>query len=97
MPSGAMKAGPQKVAFQVTSNSEAHVSAVYSIFGNRDLPSTSQWVTKGNSNRLYVFVISWTALTNDSKESVSCLILGFLLGYLLLLDGAPSSKVRKVH
>lgn len=71
-------------------------SEVPALFNNKDLPSTSGKTTKDNkdkSNRLYVLGVSWTTLTNNSKEDFSWLVLEFLLGGLQFLERALSAQV----
>jgi hypothetical protein len=48
-------------------------SEVHSVFINRDLPSTSGGEPKAREIAYKVLGVSWTALTNNSKEDFSCL------------------------
>lgn len=64
------------------------------VFNNRDLPSTS-W-GKTNGNRLYVLAISQATVTNNSK-ALLCLVLGFLLDELLLLEKALLVQMGKLY
>lgn len=54
------------------------MSAVLSVFSNRDLPSTSG-ATEDNNNNPYVLEVSWTTLDYKSKEDFPFLVLGFFL------------------
>lgn len=73
------------------------VSEVHSVFRNKDLPPITEWkgATRANSNILYCLGMCWTSLTNKSKESFSCLVLGFLLDGLWLLKGALLVCIEK--
>lgn len=51
-------------------------SEVHAVFSNRDLPSTSGEVTKGNSDRLYSWRVSCTTLNNNKPY----LVLRFIWG-----------------
>lgn len=42
----------------------------------------------------YMFWESWVSLTKNSKDTFSCLVLGFLLGSLCLLEGALSVQMK---
>lgn len=64
------------------------------VFNNRDLPSTSWGKAKGN--RLYVLAISQATVTNNSK-ALLCLVLGFLLDELLLLEKALLVQMGKLY
>lgn len=67
-------------------------SEVHAVFSNRDLPSTSGEVTKGNSDRLYSWRVSCTTLNNNKPY----LVLGFIWGGgLWLLEGALKTLMNK--
>lgn len=53
------------------------VSEVCGVFNDRDLPSTSRRPVKTIAITCNVVGVSWTTLSNNSKESLSCLELGF--------------------
>jgi hypothetical protein len=53
--------------------------------------------TKGNSSKLGVLRVSWTALDNNSKRGFSYLLLGILLYDIWLVEGMASAQMRKVH
>jgi hypothetical protein len=55
------------------------LSGVYDIFRNRDLTSIFVEKPKAIEIACDVLRVSWTILSNNSKEDFSCLVLGFLL------------------
>lgn len=81
VPLGTMKASPQGAGFQVRS-SHVYVPRVHGVFSNRDLSSTSERLPRAISIACNVLEVFWTILANNSKESFSYLVLGFLLDSL---------------
>lgn len=65
-------------------------SEVYDIFRSRNLPS----ISGGTANGLCCL---GSLLTINSKECVSCLVLGLLLGDFWLLQGTLSVQLRKFY
>lgn len=58
------------------------------------------WLTfhlSGENQRLEVLEVSWRSLTNNSKESLSYLVLEFLLDALWFLEGELSAQVEKLN
>lgn len=58
------------------------------------------WLTfhlSGENRRLEVLEVSWRSLTNNSKESLSYLVLEFLLDGLWILEGKLSAQVEKLN
>lgn len=53
------------------------VSEVHCDFSNRDLPSTPGRLPRAIAIWRYVWGVSWTTLTNSSREGFLCLIFGF--------------------
>lgn len=97
MPSRTMKASPHKVDIQVNSSSEASKAPKFWCLQQQELTFHLWESTRGNSSSLYVLGASWTALSNNSKEGFSCLVLGFLLGHCWHSQGSFSAQMVNFH
>jgi hypothetical protein len=54
-------------------------------------------ITKDNDNAYHVLGVYWTSLTNNAEEGFLCMVMGFLLDGIWLVEETFSSYLGTFH